>query len=330
MGGRDRRVGAGDRVNALTVGIDVGGTKLAGGVVDTQGQVLNLIRAETPSQDAGETVAAIVDTIQRLRREHPVAAVGIGAAGWVDSTRDRVRFGPHLPWRDEPLQERVAEAVGLPVVVENDANAAAWAEFRFGAGRRCRDSMVLITVGTGLGGGLVLGGRLLRGAHGYAGEPGHQLAVPEGRPCRCGQRGCLEQYASGNALVRLAREAAEREPETASRLLAEAGSVDQITGPLVTELAAAGDPLCRRVFDTVGRRLGGYVSDLVRLLDPELVVLGGGVAEAGELLLAPVEAGYRQTLGERGRLPTAPVHLAELGNLAGVVGAADLARWNGA
>lgn len=314
-------------MSRYAVGIDIGGTKIAGGVVDEQGQVLALTRTDTPGQDAGKVVAAIVAMVEELGRKYPVTAVGIGAAGWVDGTRDRFRFGPHLPWRDEPVRDRVAEMVGLPVVVENDANAAAWAEFRFGAGRACQDSMVLITVGTGLGGGLVLGGQLLRGAHGYAGEPGHQLAVPEGRQCNCGQRGCLEQYASGNALVRLAREAAAQDPDRAAKLLAEAGSVEQISGPLVTRLAAAGDPVCREVFGTVGQRLGGYMSDLVRLLDPELVVLGGGVAEAGELLLTPVEQGYRRTLGERGRLPTAEVHLAELGNLAGVVGAADLARW---
>lgn len=312
----------------LAVGIDIGGTKVAGGVVDGYGRVLTLTRADTPAHDVTRTRGVIVDMVRELAAAHPVTAVGIGAAGWVDATRDRVRFAPHLAWRDEPLREGVMAGVDLPVVVENDANAAAWAEFRFGAGRHCQGSgsMALITVGTGIGGGIVVGGQLVRGAHGFAAEPGHTLAVPDGLPCGCGRRGCLEQYASGQALVRIAQQGAAKDPTAAVGLLELAGTPECITGPLVTTAARAGDKLAREAFDQVGRWLGSCLADLVQLLDPQLLVLGGGVAEAGELLLAPAREAYRQALAMRDRLPAAELRAAQLGNVAGVVGAADLAR----
>lgn len=314
------------RPGPLTVGIDVGGTKIAGGVVDPSGTVLTLARVDTPAYDVDRTREAIIAMVRRFAADHELAAVGIGSAGWVDASRDRIRFAPHLAWRDEPLPEQVADAVGLPVVIENDANAAAWAEFRFGAGRQCRDSLVMLTVGTGLGGGFVFAGELLRGAHGFAGEPGHVQAVPDGEQCGCGRRGCLEVYASGRALVRYARQGAAAAPQAAAELLAAAGGAEHITGAQVTAAARAGDKVARQAFDQVGRWLGIALADLVQLLDPQLLVLGGGVVEAGELLLAPVRESYLRSLGQRGRLPIAPVQPARLGNLAGVVGAADLAR----
>lgn len=310
----------------LAVGIDIGGTKVAGGVVDLDGRVLALTRADTPAHDTGRIRDVIVDMVRELAAGHPVGAVGIGAAGWVDAARATVSFAPHLAWRDEPLRDRIAAVVDLPVVVENDANAAAWAEYRFGAGRLAGDPMVLVAVGTGIGGGLVLGGGLVRGAHGYAGEPGHQVVVPDGLPCHCGRRGCLEQYASGSALVRYVRVGAAEHPDAAAGLRELAGDPAQLTGPLVTTAARAGDKLAREAFDQVGRWLGTGLADLVQVLDPAVLVIGGGVAEAGELLLAPTRAAYQDALAPRGRLPVAEVRLAQLGNLAGLVGAADLAR----
>jgi glucokinase len=310
----------------VAIGIDIGGTKVAGGVVDLRGQVRALTRADTPAYDVTRTRSVIIDMIRELAAAHRVIAVGIGAAGWIDAARNRIRFAPHLAWRDEPLRDQVAAAVDLPVVVENDANAAAWAEFTFGAGRDVDESMVLVALGTGIGGGLVIGGRLVRGGHGFAGEPGHQVAVPDGLPCSCGRRGCLEQYASGEALIRYARAGAAAQPSAAAGLLELAGDADQITGPLVTTAARAGDKVARDAFDQVGRWLGIGLADLVHVLDPQLLVVGGGVVEAGELLLAPARASYREALATRGRLPVAPVRAAQLGNVAGVVGAADLAR----
>jgi glucokinase len=316
----------GPAAGPLAIGIDIGGTKVAAGVVDPAGEVRALTRVETPASEPARTREVIVDLIRELAGAHPVAAVGIGAAGWVDAARAMVNFAPHLAWRDEPLRDRVAAEVGLPVVVENDANAAAWAEFRFGAGRAAGDPMVLVTVGTGVGGGIVLGGSVFRGAHGYAAEPGHQVVVPGGRLCSCGRRGCLDQYASGEALVRYARAGAAERPAAAAGLRELAGDLARLTGPLVTTAARAGDALAQDAFERVGRWLGAGLADLVQVLDPALLVVGGGVVDAGELLLAPTREAYREALAQRGRLPAAPVRTAQLGNLAGMVGAADLAR----
>jgi glucokinase len=310
----------------LTIGIDVGGTKTAGGVVDPSGRVLAQDRTDTPADHPDRSREVLVEMARKLASEHPVAAVGIGVAGWVDADRATVRFAPHLPWRDEPLRDRLAAELDLPVVVDNDANAAAWAEHRYGAGREGGDPMLLVAVGTGIGGGIVAGGALLRGAHGYAGEPGHQVVMPDGRPCGCGRRGCLEQYASGEALIRSVRAGAAADPAAATRLREVAGDPERITGQLVTAAARAGDRLARAAFQEVGWWLGFGLANLVQVLDPGLLVVGGGVAEAGELLLRPARECYRQALGERGQLPLAPVRRASLGNAAAMVGAADLAR----
>jgi glucokinase len=310
-----------------TIGVDIGGTKVAGGVVSPHGEVLAGTRRDTPADDVAKTRDLIVEVAAELATEHPVRAVGIGAAGWIDAGRSTVLFAPNLAWRDEPLRDYVAAAVNLPVVVENDANAAAWAEFRFGAARDAEDSMVMFTVGTGIGGAIVLGGELVRGTHGIAAELGHVQAVPDGRPCGCGRRGCIEQYASGNALVRHARSAARQEPPRAAMLLDLAGGdPDAITGPMVTVAAQAGDPISCEAFAEIGRWLGRGLADMVQILDPQVLVVGGGVVEAGELLLGPTRETYAEELAQRGRLPVAEIRAAKLGNTAGVVGAADLAR----
>ncbi|MBQ1013657.1 ROK family protein, partial [Micromonospora sp. M51] len=178
----------------LTIGVDVGGTKVAGGVVDDTGQVLVQTRRDTPADDVAKTRDVIIELVAELATGRSIEAVGIGAAGWIDAGRSTVLFAPNLAWRDEPLREYVSEAVGLPVIVENDGNVAAWAEFRYGAARDADDSMIMFTIGTGVGGGIVLGGDLMRGAHGIAAELGHMLAVPDGHQCGCGRLGCIEQY----------------------------------------------------------------------------------------------------------------------------------------
>jgi glucokinase len=312
----------------LTIGVDVGGTKVAAGVVDLSGEVLAQTRRDTPADDVAKTRDLIVEVVTELRQQHPVQAVGIGAAGWIDATRSTVLFAPNLAWRDEPLREYVSGAVGLPVIVENDANVAAWAEFRYGAARHANESMVMFTIGTGVGGGIVLGGQLLRGWHGLAGELGHILAVPEGHQCGCGRHGCIEQYGSGNALVRFARAAARQEPTRATALLELAGGdAEAITGPMVTTAAQAGDGASCEAFAKIGRWLGMSLADLVQILDPQVLVVGGGVIDAGDTLLGPLRRSYLESLAQRGKLPVAEVRPAEMGNVAGVIGAADLARW---
>ncbi|WP_213450709.1 ROK family glucokinase [Rhizomonospora bruguierae] len=311
----------------LTIGVDIGGTKVAAGVVDPSGAVIAQARRDTPADDPAVLRDTIVEVVRELSAAHEVEAVGIGAAGWIDQTRSVVLFAPNIAWRDEPLREYVAAATGLPVVVENDANAAAWAEFRYGAARDADDSMVMLTIGTGVGGGIVLGGGLVRGAHGIAAELGHMSMIPAGQLCGCGRQGCLEQYASGNALVRFAQQGAKDEPQRASGLLELAGGeVSAITGPMVTVAAHAGDEVAREAFATLGRWLGVGLADLVQVLDPQVLVVGGGVVDAGDLLLAPARAAYQEALAQRGRSPIAPVVPAELGNPAGMIGAADLAR----
>jgi glucokinase len=312
---------------ALTIGVDIGGTKVLGGVVDPSGHVLAQARRATPADDPRKTQHMIAEVIMELAGTHEVDAVGVGAAGWIDAERSIVQFAPNLAWRNEPLREEIARQVNLPVVVENDANAAAWAEFQFGAGTDAGGSMVLCTVGTGIGSGVILGGQVFRGAHGIAGEMGHTNAVPEGHPCGCGRRGCLEQYASGTALVRFAQAAATESADSAAALLDIAGGdPSAITGTMVTAAARDGDPAALSAFDQVGYWLGIGFSDIVQVLDPHVIVIGGGVAEAGGLLLDPARRAYQQALYQRGRLPVAEIRGALMGNLAGVVGAADLAR----
>ena len=312
----------------LTIGIDVGGTKVAGGVVDGHGEVLASTRRDTPAADPAGTRDTIVDVAAELAQQYPAAvAIGIGAAAWIDAAGSTVLFAPNLAWRDEPLRDYVAKAVGLPTVLENDANVAAWAEFRFGAARHADDSMLMITVGTGIGGGIVLNGTLWRGANGIAGELGHVQSVPDGHPCGCGRLGCLEQYASGKALLRFAQAIAQQKPERAALLLEMAGGdPSAITGRQITEAAHRGDGAARDAFATIGYWLGVAMADLAQVFDPQMLVIGGGVIEAGDLLMGPTENSYREQLAQRGRFPVAELRPAETGNEAGVVGAADLAR----
>lgn len=310
----------------LAIGIDIGGTKVAAGVVDEDGAVLERARRDTPSTSPTEVENAIAEIVSDLRSRHLVTAVGIGAAGFVDSTRSTVLFAPHLAWRHEPLRDAVRRRVGLSTLVENDANAAAWAEWRFGAAQN-EPSLVCITLGTGIGGGLVFGGVVHRGSHGMAGEFGHMQVVQNGHRCECGNRGCWEQYASGNALVREARELARSRSPLAQALLDRAGGQpDTITGPLVTEVALSGDPASVELLEGVGDWLGVGLANLAAALDPDTFVIGGGVSEAGELLIGPATTAYRRTLTGRGFRPEARIVRAHLGNEAGMIGAADLAR----
>jgi glucokinase len=310
----------------LAIGVDIGGTKVAAGVVDADGNVLTRARRRTPSHDPEHIVDVVVEIVRQLRTEHDAGPVGIGAAGYIDVERAHVMFAPNLPgWRNTPLREQVSERLGSDVVVENDANAAAWGEYRFGAGEQEPD-LVCLTVGTGIGGGIVVDGRLHRGRFGVAAEPGHMRVVPGGRACGCGNLGCWEQYASGSALVRAAREVATERKDDGRRLVQLAGSVDNIDGPTVTMAASEGDAAAIDCFDEIGRWLGQGMADLAAVLDPGRFVIGGGVADAGELLLRPARETFGNSLSGRGYRPAAEIVAARLGPDAGLIGAADLAR----
>ena len=311
---------------SLTVGIDVGGTKIAGGVVDEHGKILATARRESPATDTDAIEQSIQDLVAELRHDHDVVAVGVGAAGFVDAMRSTVLFAPNLAWRDEPLRLHLERRINLPVVIENDANAAAWGEFTFGAGEDVQDTL-LVTVGTGVGGGIVLNGQLHRGAFGVAAEIGHMRVAPDGRICGCGNRGCWEQYASGTALVRDTKEQARQGSLIARSLLDRAGGdVEAINGPLITEAARAGDSFAQEQLASLGKWLGEGIASLTAILDPAVVVIGGGVSEAGDLLLDPVRAHFRANLTGRHVRPELEVRAALLGNEAGMIGAADLAR----
>jgi glucokinase len=310
----------------LAIGVDIGGTKVAAGVVDAEGRVLARLRRDTPAHDPEKVEDVIAECIRELAAEHDVEAAGLGAAGFVDAARSTVLFAPNLAWRNEPLRAAVEQRTGLPVVVENDANAAAWGETRFGAGHG-QPHTITLTVGTGLGGGVVLGDELVRGAFGAAAEVGHVNMVPDGRPCGCGNHGCWEQYASGRALVHEARERAARSPQSATLLLELAnGRADAITGPMVTTGAVADDPVALQSFEAVGTWLGHGMAALAAILDPRVFIVGGGVSEAGELLVGPAREAFQANLTARGHRPMASVRVAQLGQDAGLIGAADLAR----
>jgi glucokinase len=306
------------------IGIDIGGTKIAGGVVDELGTIERFERVPTDAADATAIEDAIVAMIEQLAdgRRLPV---GVAAPGFIDAGQSTVYYTPNIPWRNEPLRERLEARLDLPVVVDNDANAAGWAEFRFGAGRLVSD-MVMLTSGTGVGGAVIAGDRLLRGGFGVAGELGHMRVVPDGIPCGCGARGCIEQYGSGRALQRMANAVADS-GGIGRALAAErerAGGV--LEGAVIGRLVQEDDPGALAAIGELGSWLGQACSSLAVVLDPQLFVIGGGVASSGDKLLDPIRAAYLEHLPARGYHPEPAFAVAELLNDAGAVGAADLAR----
>lgn len=314
----------------VNIGIDVGGTGIKGAAVGEDGTLSHRSERVTPAQDVDAISGAIADLIREIasaaeREGQQVDAVGVACAGFIDSAGGTVLFAPNLAWRDAPLKARLEASVGRPIFLENDANAAAWGEFRFG-GARAADDMLLVTIGTGVGGGIVSDGELLRGSEGVAAEIGHLRVMPEGVRCGCGNRGCLESYASGTALVREARELVSGGSPHAGALSDLCGGDPQsLTGQMVTQAATAGDPAATELFADLGRWLGEGIASMVAILDPELIVIGGGVSEAGDLLLGPTEVAFARQLTGRGHRRQADIVLAVLGNDAGMIGAADLA-----
>lgn len=310
----------------LSIGVDIGGTKIAAGVVDEQGAIIAATTRSTPATEPELIEAGVADAVAELRAEHDVVGIGVGAAGFIGADRRTVKFAANLAWRHRPLAEELERLLGLPVVVENDANAAGWAEYRFGAATDAAH-MLMVTVGTGLGGAIVIDGNLVRGSGGFAGEVAHMTAVPDGQWCGCGQRGCLEQYTSGTALVRTAKRRASAGDALMSPLVeASGGNRKDIDGPLITRLAQQGDPGAQELIAELGAWIGRGVASISSLLDPEVIVVGGGVAEAGDLLLDPARRAYGASLTARAHRQLAPFVLASMGNRAGIVGAADLAR----
>jgi len=295
----------------LFIGVDIGGTKVLATAVSSTGRVLRTATRTTPGRrvEARLVEDALTEAVQEIAGVRRVGAIGIAAAGFVDAQGERVRFAPHLPWRDEGVRARLAERWSAPVVLDNDANCAARAELTYGAVGDA-ESAVMVTLGTGIGGALILDGEVLRGYNGMAGEFGHTQVVPGGRSCECGGAGCWEQYCSGNALTRFVR----------------AQGVQDLAGPAITAAAEAGDPVALAAFDEVGSWLGVGVANLVASFDPQIVVIGGGLSAAGDLLLEPARRALRESLVGADHRTVPPVVRAALGPEAGAIGAADLAR----
>ncbi len=309
----------------LTVGVDVGGTRVRAGVVDAQGAILDTARTATPAHEQA-LESAVAGVVAELAGRHPVGAVGLALAGFVTPDRRSVRFAPHLAWRDAPVADRIADRVGLPVVVEHDVNAAALAERRFGAAKGAA-TVVFVAIGTGIGSALLIDGELYRGAYGVAPELGHVRVVPDGRPCPCGKSGCWERYCSGTALaataVELLAHAGLDSPVLGRLAAADPG---QVTGQRVAAAAREGDPVAAAAVAALAHWLGEGLALVADVFDPELIVIGGGVSESAPLFLDDARAHYAARLTGRGNRPLARVRVAQLGAAAAVVGAAEVAR----
>ena len=310
-----------------TIGIDVGGTKVLGGVVSERGEILASARRDTPREGGQALTQAIADVANELNREFAAESIGVSAAGFISSDRQTILATPNIAgWNGVNLDRELTQILGKRIVLENDANAAAWGEFKFGAGRG-RNDLMLLTLGTGVGGGLILGGSLFRGAFGIGAELGHIRIVPEGHLCGCGIRGCLEQYASGSALMRHTREAISASPDVARNLLARGdGTLDGLKGQHITDAARDGDPVALAAFNTMASYLGAGIASLCAVIDPSCIVLGGGVIEAGEIFLKPTREAALRLIPFSGKHPYPEIIPAELGNYAGLVGVADLSQ----
>jgi glucokinase len=313
---------------SLAIGIDVGGTKLLGGVVDDEGRVIARLLGETPREGGKALTRLVAELVNQLQKDvrEEISQIGLSAAGFVSADRERMLAATNIAgWTGVNLAEELEPLIGSRIIVENDANAACWGEYRYGAGRNSRN-MIFFILGTGMGGALIVNGELFRGAHGTAAEFGHMRVNANGPLCGCGACGCFEQFCAGPALMRHVEEAIEAAPERAYELLRYGdGTFAGLLGKHVTEAAQAGDRIANTAFKITGEWLGFGLASLVVILDPDLIVLGGGVSEAGEILVAPARESLARNASFSGHsLPN--IVTAELGNDAGLVGVADLAR----
>jgi glucokinase len=311
----------------LAIGIDIGGTKVLGGVVDQSGEILRTFRVDTPKAGGHALNQSIADVITELLTTHKTNSIGISAAGLVSSDRATMLGSPNIKdWDGTNIAKALLDLCGAKTVVENDANCAAWAERVYGAGKGL-ENVIMITVGTGIGGAAIVNGQPLRGANGTGAEFGHMRVVPDGEQCGCGIKGCYERYASGSALMRHAREAISKNPEAARELLARGdGTTAGLLGGHITDAARDGDEIAIDALATTGDWLGAGIATLSMLFDPSIVVIGGGVVDAGELLLEPARRAMMREMPFVGKHPVPEIVAAKLGNDAGLVGVADLAR----
>jgi len=311
-----------------SIGLDVGGTKVLGVAVDPRDPATVLAEGRVPTPDGGD---GLVDTLLELVASLGPApsSIGVGVPGLVDRS-GTLHMGPHLRRMHEvPLARLLSERSGLPAVVDNDANCHALAELAGGAAVGSLEALV-VTLGTGIGAGIISGGGLLRGAHGFAGEPGHMVVDTNGPPCPCGKRGCWERFASGTGLARLARDAADAGRLGAAVALA-GGDPEDVRGEHVTATARAGDAQSQSVLDELAHWIALGLANLVNILDPAVIVIGGGLVEAADLLLPEVRTRFADLVMAGAVRPEVPIVPAQLGERAGAIGAALLAvpDWGG-
>ncbi|WP_459612216.1 ROK family protein [Corynebacterium urogenitale] len=311
---------------SLTIGVDIGGTNLRAAVVDSTGSVLDVEQLPTPPS-VGALEQALSSVVSSLRVKHPaVGAIGLAIAGFLTEDQTTVRFAPHLPWRNSEIKQRLTKRLELPVLLEHDANSAAWGEYVLGASRGSTNS-VLFALGTGIGGAVIINGQLYRGSFGTAPEFGHLTVVPHGRSCPCGKRGCLERYCSGSALPLTAQDFIALGTHRDSALSQEFGSrPEEITGRTIVRMAREGDALASAIIEEMATWLGRGLAMVQDIFDPELIVLGGGVAQDAELMLERAEKVMHSSIVGAGHRPVARVAIAELGSQAGMIGVAMLAR----
>lgn len=308
----------------LTIGIDIGGTKISAGVVDSSGNLIDSSKCSTPAEGGKELISSVVNLVKELNKKHEIKGIGISVAALISSDYGTIVGAPNIANLSKlNFVNEMKEEFKLPIIVENDANAAMWAEFKFGNAKGLNPVMFFI-IGTGVGGGLVIDGKLFKGANGIGAEFGHMCVVPNGLLCGCGAQGCIEQYASGGALIRYANEALLANPDKSEEVLS--FGEGKLSGTALTKAAKAGNELALTAFSKQADWLGLACASYSLIIDPQAIIIGGGVVDAGELFLAPVRAAMRKYI------PFAESHVppkiiaAKFGNDAGLIGAADLVR----
>ena len=308
----------------LTIGIDIGGTKISAGVVDSSGNLIDSSRCSTPLEGGKELISSVIGLIKELNKKHEIKGIGVSIAALISSDYGTIVGAPNIANLSKlNFVNEIKEEFKLPIIIENDANAAMWAEFKFGNAKGLNPVMFFI-IGTGVGGGLVIDGKLFKGANGIGAEFGHMCVVPDGLLCGCGSKGCIEQYASGGALIRYANEALLANPDKSEEVLS--FGEGKLSGAALTKAAKAGNELALAAFSKQADWLGLACASYSLIIDPQAIIIGGGVVDAGELFLAPVRAAMRKYM------PFAESHVppkiiaAKFGNDAGLIGAAELVR----
>ncbi len=314
---------------SFNIGIDLGGTFIKYGIVNEDGEIIEKEKAATPAGCGyAETVEIIVSVTGKISAEHgaPVCGLGIGAPGVVDGEKGVVRSSGNLGWENKPLAEDLSAMLGIPVMLSNDANAAAYGEYVCGAGKQY-NSVVLITLGTGVGSGIVLNGKLYEGNEGAGAELGHEVIRVGGEKCACGRRGCFEAYASATALIRQTKRAMEKDRQSKLWQLCE-GDINNVNGKTAFDGAAVGDKTAKRVVNNYLRYLSEGLANIANTFRPEVILIGGGISAQGEKLTIPLQKRVEKLMLGHGGYAPVKILTASLGNDAGLVGAAMLAKNN--